>query len=234
MSRAESKSTVRPSIVPPLEAGDRLSRAEFERRYDATPGLKRAELIEGVVFMPPPISYSGHVEPQGSIIGLLFVYRAATHGTMGGGEGSVRLDLDNMPQPDAFLFIAPERGGQAHVSEDDYVTGAPELVVEVASSSVSYDLHAKLNVYRRNGVKEYVVWRTKDREIDQFVLRDGEYQLVSSDASGILRSEVFPGLWFDRNALLGGALADALATLHRGLNSPEHAAFVETLQKNKR
>jgi len=38
----------RPRVLP-LEPGDHLTREEFERRYDATPGLKKAELIEGVV-----------------------------------------------------------------------------------------------------------------------------------------------------------------------------------------
>src|SRR4051812_20108352 len=100
--------------IPPLQPGDRLTRAEFERRYDATPNLKKAELIEGVVYMPPPVS-DGHSSPHFDLIGWLSIYRAATPGTAGGDNGSLRLDLDNMPQPDAFLRILESHGGQSRI-----------------------------------------------------------------------------------------------------------------------
>src|SRR3954454_9356608 len=151
-------SAVRATRVPYLENGDHLTRAEFERRYDAMPHLKKAELIEGVVYMPSPVRYKHHSRPHFDLIGWLAQYRAATPGVEGGDNGSIRLDLDNMPQPDAFLMVLPECGGQARISDDDYVEGAPELVAEVASSSVSFDLHQKLQVYRRSGVREYAVW----------------------------------------------------------------------------
>src|SRR5436309_8264079 len=144
---------------PPLENGDRLTRAEFERRYDAMPELKKAELIEGVVYMGSPVSHGGHRNPHFRHIGWLDRYATATPGVDGGDNSSLRLDLDNMPQPDAFLYILPERGGQARIADDGYLAGAPELIAEVASSSVSYDLHQKLHAYRRNGVREYLVWR---------------------------------------------------------------------------
>src|SRR5438067_6966374 len=146
---------------PPLESGDRLTRAEFERRYDAMPGLKKAELIEGVVHMPSPVTFRKHARPHLYLNGWLLHYLAATPGVDGGDNASLRLDLDNEPQPDGFLMILPSHGGQARIDEDDYVAGGPELVAEVASSSASYDLHAKLHVYRRNGVREYVVWRVR-------------------------------------------------------------------------
>jgi Uma2 family endonuclease len=140
------------------------------------------------------------------------------------------LDLDNEPQPDALLLIDPACGGQARFSPDDYIEGSPELVAEVASSSVSYDLHAKLHVYRRNGVREYVVWRVLEQAIDWFVLRAGQYERLPVDANGLLRSEVFPGLWLDAAALVRGELATVLAIVQQGLGSPEHAAFVARLQ----
>ena len=129
-------------------------------------------------------------------------YETDTPGVEAGDNGSIRLDLDNEPQPDAFLIILPERGGQARISEDDYIEGAPELVAEVASSSASYDLGKKLNVYRRNGVREYVVWRVLDRQVDWFVNRDGRFEPMPPAADGILRSTVFPGLWLDPAALV--------------------------------
>ena len=126
------------------------------------------------------------------------------------------MDLDNEPQPDVCLFIDPARGGQARISQDDYLEGAPELVAEVASSSASYDLHVKLHVYRRSGVREYLVWRVLDRQIDWFVLREGAYEALAAGSDGILKSTVFPGLWLDPSALLSGDLARVLAVVGEG------------------
>jgi len=218
-----------PEPVPPLEPGDRLTREEFERRYDAMPGLKKAELIEGVVYMPSPVRLRRHGQPHADLITWLGTYRALTPGVSSADNTTVRLDLDNEPQPDALLFIDPARGGQARVSDDDYVEAAPELVAEVASSSASFDLHAKLNVYRRNGVREYLVWRVLDNAFDWFAFRQGRYEPLSPAADGLLESEVFPGLWLDAAALLRGDLARVLDTVRRGMASPEHAAFVARL-----
>jgi Uma2 family endonuclease len=216
---------------PPMENGDRLTRPEFERLYDAMPDLKKAELIEGIVRMGSPVGFRRHSAPHFDAIGWLSHYRAATAGVIGGDNGSIRLDLDNMPQPDIFLIISPEHGGQVRVSEDDYVELGPELVVEIAASSVSYDLHEKLEVYRRNGAREYLVWRVKDRTFDWFVLREGRYHRIQPADDGTLRSEVFPGLWLDPEALIRGDLAAVFQAVQRGLATPEHAAFVERLRQ---
>ena len=218
-----------PELTPPLEPGDRLTRPEFERRYDAMPHLRKAELIEGVVHMPSPIRYRRHGRPHALLMGWLIHYEAATPGVETADNSTARLDLDNEPQPDAELLIDPARGGQARISEDDYIENAPELVAEVASSSVSIDLTTKLHVYRRNGVREYVVWRVLDRAVDWFVLRDGQYARLVPDAEGLLRSATFPGLWLDVPALLRGDVAGVLAAVQRGLTSPEHNAFAARL-----
>jgi Uma2 family endonuclease len=217
--------------IPPLQPGDRLTRAEFERRFDATPNLKVAELIEGVVFMPPPVSQDEHSSPHFDLITVLGTYRAATPGIEGGDNGSLRLDLDNMPQPDAFLRILESHGGQSRIDSDGYVEGAPELIAEVAATSASYDLHAKLNVYRRNGVKEYIVWRVLDRAIDYFILRDSTYQPLPPAPSGIFQSQVFPGLWLEPEALINEGLAKVFAVLQKGIASRKHAAFVTRLKQ---
>jgi len=217
-------------VVLPLENGDKLTRAEFERRYEAMPHLKKAELIEGVVYVPSPVRHRYHGHPHTHLIGWLVHYEAATPGVEASDNCSVRLDLDNEPQPDVLLFIDPACGGQALIDADGYIEGAPELVAEVASSSASYDLHAKLRVYRRNGVREYIVWRVLEQEIDWFVLRVGQYERLALDAEGLLRSEVFPGLWLDPTALLQGDLATVFAVVQRGLASPEHAAFATRLR----
>jgi Uma2 family endonuclease len=215
--------------IPPLEPGDRLTRAEFERRYEAMPHLKKAELIEGVVYMPSPVRHRQHGRPHARLIGWLINYEAGTPGVETADNSTIRLDLDNEPQPDAALFIDSARGGQVRISPDDYILGAPELAAEVSASSASYDLHAKLHVYRRNEVKEYLVWRVLDRQVDWFILRADRYERLAPDAQGRLRSETFPGLWLDVAALLGGDLAAVLAGVQQGLASSEHAAFVAHL-----
>ena len=219
----------RSATLPPLENGDRLTRAEFERRYEAMPELKKAELIEGAVFMPSPVRLSRHGEPHIDLSTWLRIYSIGTSGVRASLESSVRMDLDNEPQPDVCLFIDPARGGQARISEDDYLEGAPELMAEVASSSASYDLHVKLHVYRRSGVREYLVWRVLDRQIDWFVLREGRYEPLAPGSDGILKSTVFPGLWLDPSALLSGDLARVLAVVGEGCGTAEHQAFVKSL-----
>jgi Uma2 family endonuclease len=165
--------------------------------------------------------------------GWLFNYRARTPGLKGGDNASVRLALDNMPQPDGLLFVAPEYGGQARIDDDDYLDGAPDLVAEVAASSAHYDVNDKLEVYRRHGVREYIVWRVLDREIDWFVLREGRFERLAPAGDGILRSTIFPGLWLDPAALLRDEFDTLLAGLQRGIDTPEHAAFKAQLRRAK-
>jgi len=222
----------RSEAIPPLENGDRLTRPEFERRYDAMPNLKNAELIEGVVYLRLIVPQRGHGGQHAHLMGWLGTYAAYTPGLDAGNSCHVRLDWDNMPQPDCLLFIQPEHRGQAKIDEEGYIEGAPDLVAEVATSSVSYDLHDKLNAYRRNGVREYVVWRVRDKQIDWFVLREGKYENRSPANDGILRSTVFPGLWLDPSALLRGDLATVLAVVQQGLKSPEHADFAASLSRS--
>lgn len=218
---------------PLLENGDRLTRAEFERRFDAMPGLKKAELIEGVVHMPSPVRLLYHGQQHFFGITWLGTYCVQTPGVLGGDNTSVRLDMENEPQPDALLLIDPARGGQARLDLDGYIEGAPELALEISSSTVSYDMHGKFRVYRRNGVREYIVWRVLDRAVDWFVLRATEYERLQLDAAGVYRSEVFPGLWLDAAALIDGDMPQVQRVLQQGINSPEHAAFVGRLQSAK-
>ncbi len=215
--------------VPRLENGDRLTRDEFERRYEAMPNLKKAELIKGVVYMPSPVRHKRHSEPNFDVVGWLAVYRAATPGVSGGVNGTVRLDEENEPQPDAMLRLPAEFSGRSDVDEDDYVAGPPELIVEIAASSASYDLHDKKDVYGQLGVQEYIVMRAEDRAIDWFRLENGQYVKVEPDDEGIIESRVFPGLRLATKALLAGDLARVLAELQKGLDSDEHKDFVQKM-----
>ena len=190
--------------VPPLENGDRLTRAEFERRYEAMPELRKAELIEGTVYMPSPVRLRLHASPHSHMNTWLGTYKARSPGLILGDNSTVRMDLDNEPQPDVLLLVDPALGGQARISDDDYVEGAPELIAEIAAASASYDVGAKLKAYRRNGVREYVVHRVLDGEIDGYVLRGESYEKLSPDEAGILKSETFPGLWLDAAAFVRG------------------------------
>lgn len=218
------------ATIWPLENGDRLTRSEFERRYQAMPLLKKAELIEGVVYVPSPVRYTRHAKPHGFVVAWISVYVAGTPGVDFGDNATVRLDMDNEPQPDVLLRIDERLGGQSHVSPDDYIEGGPELVVEIAASSASYDLHDKLSVYRRNQVQEYLVWRVYEQQFDWWRLREGAYVPLQADAAGVVCSEVFPGLWLAVPELLDDNLAEVLGVLQTGLATSEHLAFVEQLQ----
>lgn len=230
----KTKGKSKPEPIPPLCAGDRLSRDEFERRYHAMPNVNKAELIEGVVYTPSPVSAKGHGTPHFYLTGWLAYFRAHTSGIDGGDNSSLRLDLDNEPQPDVFLRVLPAHGGQSQDTEDGYIAGAPELIAEVSRTTVRYDLHDKLEAYRRNGVREYLVRRVVDQEIDWFALRKRRYVQLPRTAGGLIKSESFPGLWLDTTALLAGDYARVFRVLQQGLASPEHAQFVEKLRKAKK
>jgi len=225
-SEQRAKSSVMRPL--PLENGARLSQVEFERRYEAMPHVKKAELIEGVVYMPSPIRNS-HSEAHGDIMIWLGTYRVTTPGIHLNDNATVRLDADNEVQPDALLRLESDLGGTSHISDDDFIEGPPELIVEVAASSASYDLYDKKNVYRRNGVQEYIVWRVYDEAIDWFQLREGEYHRLTPGDDGIISSCVFPGLRLAVEALLSGDLPTVLAVVQEGAQTDKHATFVERL-----
>jgi len=163
-----------------------------------------------------------------------FVYCAATAGVRYGKNVTVRLDAENEVQPDALLRIDERCGGQSRIGVDNFIEGAPELVVEIAVSSAAYDLHEKMRVHRRTGVREYVVWRVHDEQIDWFVLEDGVYTAQTPDATGIFASRVFPGLSVDTTALLAQDLAAVLATLQAGIQTRGHADFCAALEREQR
>jgi Uma2 family endonuclease len=212
--------------IPLLCAGDVLTRDEFERRYQAMPWLKKAELIEGVVYMGSPVRIRHHGIPEQDMAAWLAFYRRLTPGLSAAGNTTVRLDLDNEPQPDLLLRVPASAGGNSRLDADDYVSGPPELVIEIAASSASYDLHQKLRAYRRNGVREYLVVRFDDRAIDWFVLTNGIYVRREPDAEGRLHSEQFPGLSLDVAAYWRGDLSALERTLRMSTATPEHGAFV--------
>lgn len=196
-----------------LDAGDHLTREEFHRRYLARPDIKKAELIDGVVYVPSPVRVTQHAQPHGFVMAWLGFYVSQRPDVILADNATVFLDGQAEVQPDAFL-IRPGLAGP-RVTEDGYLEGAPQLVVEVSASSATYDLHVKKEAYRRNGVREYVIWRVLDEAIDWFQLEDGEYVLVEPDADGIVESVQFPGLRLHIASMLAGKLAAVLAEVHR-------------------
>jgi Uma2 family endonuclease len=215
-------------IEPRLENGDRLTRAEFERRYSRMPHVKRAELIEGKVYMSSPVRIKAHAGPHAILTACFATYAVMTPGVEVADNGTVRLDNENEPQPDVLLRIMPEAGGRTRDSHDDYLEGAPELLAEVASSSVSYDLHEKKRAYRRNGVQEYLVWLVEEKRVEWWELKDEEYVSLPTEEN-VIKSRVFPGLWLAAAALVRGNSAEVLAQVQKGLASSEHAQFAAGL-----
>ena len=217
-----------------LENGVHLTASEFLRRYEASPEIKKAELINGIVYMASPVRLGPHAEPDNLIQTWLGSYSIATPGVKAASNATTRLGPDEVPQPDGLLRILPECGGQARQDSKGYLQGAPELVVEVAASTASIDAHEKLTAYRRGGVREYVLWRTEDEAVDWWILEEDDYQPLAAEPDGVTRSKIFPGLWLDTRALLAGEGTKVLATLQTGLQSAEHAAFVKRLSEESR
>ncbi len=204
----------RTTTEPVLNTGDRLSRHEFHRRYLERPDIRRAELIDGVVYVASPTRFTLHDDQAADMVVWLRMYSWRRSDVRSGGSATIFLDENSEIQADAFLFRADAADG-AHVDQAGYIDGAPQLVVEVAASSAYYDLHVKKELYRRNGVLEYVVWRVLDEAIDWFLLRDGEYVPVEPDAEGVIESAHFPGLRLHVPAMLAGDHARVLAELSR-------------------
>lgn len=216
--------------VAPLNPGDKLSRAEFLRRWEAHPEIKNAELLGGIVYMASPVSVQ-HGDREGQLGGLFFVYNVATPGTASG-HNTTTLMLDDAAQPDVNLRILPEFGGGSWL-DGNYLSGVPELLAEITRSSVALDMHVKLELYQEAGIPEYLAILLHEKEIRWHVLVDGKYQRLPPDADGIWKSRVFPGLWLDGQAYLNNDMPQVLARLQEGIASAEHQAFVAELARRK-
>ena len=210
-------------VSKPLVSGERLSREEFLRRWEALPELKFAELLEAVVYVPSPLSL-----PHGSqdfvVAHWLGDYAQATPGC-DGGLNTTWLMLEDASQPDCYLRVLPEYGGQS-AEQRGLGSGAPELIVEVAVSSSARDLSPKLRLYRAAGVREYITVLVQESRVIWRWLVAGEWSIVEPGPDGVLRSIVFPGLWLDPAALLRKDLPRLTEVLKQGLQSPEHRQFV--------
>jgi len=196
-----------PILVPPLESGDRLTRAEFHARYCLHPEIKKAELVDGVVYVSSPV-HRPHSNPHAILAAWLANYALSVSGVSVEAQISVYLPgSESEGQPDACLW---RDGGNAGLTPEKALEGAPELAAEIAGSSASYDLNVKKQVYERAGVQEYVVWQTHEGRFDWWTLRGGRYVPLASDARGVVESGVFPGLRLDVVKLLAGDYRGAI------------------------
>jgi hypothetical protein len=217
--------------VPPLFNGDRLTQAEFHRRYEAYPEDVKFELIGGIVYMGSPLRRL-HGTYHAKLSGVLFLYEEVTPGVELLDNATTILGGESEPQPDLALRILPEWGGQSRTDEREYVVGAPELLAEIAHSGEAIDLHGKKEDYRHAGVQEYVVVCIREKELHWFdFAAQGE---IRPDARGIYRSQVFPGLWLDGSALLARDLRRLTLVARQGRASRAHAAFVRRLEAVRR
>jgi Uma2 family endonuclease len=220
------KPRVAPALPPEeLHSGDRMSRAEFHRIYEQMPPDFRAELIGGIVYVTSPLRRD-HAASHMPLSALFYIYEMNTPGVESGDNATILLGEEGEPQPDLYLRVLPEYGGQSRTTPADYVQGAPELVAEIAHSSRAIDLHTKRQDYARYGVREYLVFCLRERQLRWFDLRAGEE--LAADADGIIRVRCFPGLWIDVEALLSRDQR-GLSVLQQGLATAEHAAFVRAL-----
>lgn len=216
------------TMLPPLVDGERLDQKTFHARYEAMPEDTRAELIGGIVYMSSPLK-PRHGRMHIRVTHWLGSYEDATPGVETYDNVTAILGEDSEPQPDVCLIIAPVKGGQMRVNEDEYLEGAPELVAEIALSRESFDLNEKRNDYERAGVREYIVVALRQDRVYWFISRNDRFEDLPLGADGIYRSEVFPGLWLDPAALLRRDGARMREVLQQGLAAPEHAAFVARL-----
>lgn len=216
----------------PLRNGDVLDQSTFHARYLAMPKGFRAELIGGVVHVPSTVT-NWHAIYHYAVVGWLFHYQAHTPGVQGSDNGTVILNEENEPQPDAILRVDESCGGTSHVSVAGYVFGPPELHVEVAYSGASVDLHRKRRAYEEAGVGEYFVVLIEEQTVRAFRREQGVYVDSPIAADGICRSTMFPGLWLDTRALFARDTAQLLITLDTGLATEAHRAFVQQLQVSR-
>jgi Uma2 family endonuclease len=221
-----------PQLPTPLREGDRLTRDEFLRRWEQMPDLTRAELIDGVVHLPSPLT-TVHGLFHFRVSAWLGFYVAATPGCTAGIAETWLMESKSAPQPDLALRIDPKLGGQSSL-EGEYAAGSPELIVEISHTTRPRDVGPKLRLYERSGVQEYLTVVPRRKELIWRQLFDGKYRNIAPDEEGVLQSRVFPGLWLNPAALWEDDLPGISATVQRGVSTSSHQEFVRRLASGKR
>jgi Uma2 family endonuclease len=222
---------MKPQVIPPLENGDRLKQKEFHRRYEQYPEDVKIELVGGIVFMASPLRL-----PHGKYhlkLGMVVDhYVSKTPGVDAADNATAILGEESEPQPDLSMWVSEACGGRAKANADQYLEGPPELIAEIAHSSVAIDLHKKREDYKAAGVLEYLVLCIAEQEIIWFHFPSGKE--IKATKEGVFKSKVFPGFWLDGPALLARDSEQLRVTVQQGLETKEHAAFVKRLEKSRK
>lgn len=195
-----------------LHSGDRMSRDEFLRRWERIPEIKRAELIDGVVYLASPVSEL-HSDYEQLFNRWLSHYQERTEGLKVMPAATFLL-AGSSPQPDLALI----RLSGSSRSGKKFREGPPELVVEIAYSSLAYDLGPKLELYRRGGVAEYITVLLEEKKVQWRVLENRRYHALRP-SGGYLKSRAYPGLWLDPKAVFPPRIRELLASVEAGLAS---------------
>lgn len=225
MEGAMSANTTTDLEIPPLRDGDRLTADEFHRRYEAMPHIINANLINGVVYVTPHFRCA-HGEANATLCGLFGSYTRRLHGIQELINITWRVDAHNEPQPNFVARYTSRRNGNSRYDSDGFLTGVPEFVGEIADDdTVELDAGPKRELYQRIGVREYFLWRVREKRIDWWGLVDGIYQPVPTDHAGVAHSRVFPGFRVNIPVLLRDDARQVADTIDTGLASPEYQAF---------
>lgn len=217
---------------PPLLCnGDRMTQAEFHRRYQAYPEGVQFELVGGTVYMASPLRRP-HARYEEELSFAFGLYRRATPGVELLPNATTILGEESEPQPDLALRILAEYGGRSRENEEEYVEGPPELLAEIAYSTRALAMNQKREDYERAGVAEYLVLCVEEQELHWFDFRS--QRPLRPGRAGLYRSRVFPGLWLDPRALLERDSARIVQVIQQGLASREHAAFARRLEAERR
>jgi Uma2 family endonuclease len=201
------------AFTPPLESGDVLDGAEYWRRYCATSDKLKSERINGKVYIMSPLRAVYHGNPHLLLAQWIATFAMHDPTLIGSDNATVRMNADNDPQPDLCLLRV---NGQTRFDDEGYILGAPELIVEVAGSSASYDFREKRDVYEAAGVGEYLVFETIEGRIEWWRADNGRFVDISQ-VDGIYKSVLFPGLWLDAEALRAANALKLIQTLEQGM-----------------
>lgn len=228
MPTFKRQTSVARHTAPILRTDDRMSQPQFHRIYEKAPKDFKAELIGGTVYVASPAQF-GHGSHDIRLAFVFVAYEGGTPGVQAAHNVMAILNDSNEPKPDSLLCIVPECGGQSAVNAAGYLSGGPALIGEVANTSSDIDLGVKKESYRNAGVQEYVVVCVQTKEIHWFRLQSGG--ILKPDPDGICKSKILPGLWLDGDALLKGHVGRLEKAVKAGLASPEHARFVQRLER---
>jgi Uma2 family endonuclease len=158
----------------------------------------RVELLEGQLVDMSPIGprHALAIDALNELLVLAAAGRAWVRV-----QNPIVLDDTSEPQPDFTLVRKPWHGyPDAHPSPPDVF-----LLIEVADSSLAFDLGAKLELYSRAGIREFwVVDLTSNRVLVHRNPGDGSYGSITTvERSGMLQVEALLGVTIAAERIFG-------------------------------